>query len=498
MKSVDFVDFVDFDEEDDELTEDELTGEDGNDANDPDDPDDPLATSGAIVPVKFLTGQAGTGKTWTVRERIAADPDFGVLCSTTGISAINLGEGVTTINSLLAYFDTESMRDRYKQGKLAYRLNHRVVKDGYRNIVVDEVSMMPKEQLQILYNAIAEVNASAEMARRNRKLGLILTGDFAQLAPVPEKDSDGKSEETPWAFKGDCWEEFDARTHKLTSVKRQADAGFLAAINAARRGDGGESVERLVELGVEMGDETTDDFDGTTILATNEAVDRYNEIRAMDLAGQLTRPPIVRWGMQKAEWRRGLPNTPPGRDDEQRFKIGAYVMILANGYSAPGVLEYANGDCGWIESCVYANDRATGEKRPVFVVRLKRGPVVEVPALTRLNTQKEKPGETVCAGNPAWAKGGVHVKPFREDGRWVIGGVTYFPLRYAFASTVYKTQGLTLDACQIDLRPHFLGKPNQLYVAMSRCRTAAGLRLVGGKDLFVRRCNVDPEVRRWL
>jgi hypothetical protein len=459
----------------------------------PYDPDDPLATDGP-VPVRFLTGQAGTGKTYTVRERIADDPGFGILCSTTGISAINLGAGVTTINSLLAYFDTESMRERYKEGKLTQRLTQRVIKEGYRNIVVDEASMMPAAQLQILYNALAKVNEQSEAQRRRRRIGLVLTGDFAQLAPVPDKDAaSGKAQVTPWAFNADCWGEFDSRTYKLTEVRRQTDAAFLAAINAARRGDGGEAVEGFSALGVEIGEETADDFDGTTILATNEAVDRYNDIRVMDLPGKVICPPVERWGLQKAEWKKALPNLRAGRQDQQGFKVGAYVMILANAYAAPGQLEYANGDCGWIRGCVVSKKLG----RPVFVVELKRGKTVEVPAITRTNAQKERPDASIVT-IPSWVRSDKVAAPYKEDKRWVVGGVTYFPLRYAWASTTYKSQGLTLDACQIDLRPHFLGSPNQLYVALSRCKTAAGLRLVGSRELFVKRNNVAREVLRWL
>lgn len=463
----------------------------------PFDPGDVLATAGEAVPVRFLTGIAGTGKTYTVRQRIEADPSFGVLCSTTGISAINLGAGVTTINSLLAYFDTESMRERYKEGRLTRRINQKVVKEGYRNIVIDEVSMMPAEQLQILYNAVAAVNQQAA-ERSGRKIGLVLTGDFAQLAPVAGKDAKGKSLPTPWAFNSDCWQEFDQRTSRLTEVKRQSDAGFLAAINATRAGDGATAIDRLQSLGVDIGNATCDDFDGTTILATNDAVDRYNEIRVMDLPGKTARPPVARWGLQKAEWKKGIPNTPPGRFDLQAFKTGAYVMILANSYESPGVLEYANGDCGWIQGCENSSLHGRYKGKPVFVVKLKRGPTVEVPAITRYNTQKEKPDSSITT-IPAWVKGPNDEQPYRdEDKKWRVGAVTYFPLRYAWASTTYKSQGLTLDACQIDLRPYFLGSENQLYVAMSRCKTVEGLRLVGAPDLFVKRCNVAAEVAKWL
>src|ERR1700743_941971 len=77
---------------------------------------------GALVetPCERLTGAAGTGKSYTTHPRTAATAKYGLLCSTPGISALNLGANVTTLNSLLAYFDTTSMSDAY-----AHRLLHR-------------------------------------------------------------------------------------------------------------------------------------------------------------------------------------------------------------------------------------------------------------------------------------------------------------------------------------------------------------------------------------
>ena len=60
------------------------------------------------------------------------------------------------------------------------------------------------------------------------------------------------------------------------------------------------------------------------------------------------------------------------------------------------------------------------------------------------------------------------------------------------------TQGLSLDQVQIDYRGRFFGNPASLYVAVSRCRTPEGLRLVGLPDVFSKRCIVDKEIEPWL
>lgn len=81
----------------------------------------------------------------------------------------------------------------------------------------------------------------------------------------------------------------------------------------------------------------------------------------------------------------------------------------------------------------------------------------------------------------------------------VIGGaVRFYPLRLAYASTVHKSQGLTLDRVQIDFRDAFFASPSMLYVALSRAREAQGLRLVGTPEQFARRCQADPRAAPWI
>jgi ATP-dependent DNA helicase PIF1 len=80
----------------------------------------------------------------------------------------------------------------------------------------------------------------------------------------------------------------------------------------------------------------------------------------------------------------------------------------------------------------------------------------------------------------------------------VEGQVQFWPVRLAYASTVHKSQGLSLDRIQCDIRDQFFGQPAMAYVALSRCRTLAGLRIVGQRERFIRQCNTDARVRRWL
>lgn len=442
-----------------------------------------LSPEGKDVPVLYLSGQAGCGKTFTIRKLIEQDPEFGVLCATTGIASINLG--VITINSLLRFFNTESLQDQYVQGRLGKRLHDLATKEHLRNLIVDETSMMHCGQLQVLYDAIAEVNTYADMQDRGRRLGLVLTGDFGQLPPVADKDpKTGKSLPVPWVFDAPAWEHFDNNTLRLTKVWRQADKGFLDVVNAIRAGNGRDGVELLAKIGVRFEGVTVDDFPGTTILPKNDQVDRYNNVAVMRVSGKLVQQKVDRYGIQKSEWRKNIP-------DWQQFKINSYVMLLSNKYR-DGEIEYANGDCGFVKDFDDLNKK--------FVVELVRnGQEVSVGRIDRVNDQRQEP-EGGLEKSADWIPSPVIDKPFKDPlkKRWVLGGVQYFPMRYAWASTVHKVQGLTLDRCQMDFRNGFFGSNNMSYVAISRCRTAEGLRLVGDVDTFVKRVKVDPRVLRWL
>jgi hypothetical protein len=165
-------------------------------------------------------------------------------------------------------------------------------------------------------------------------------------------------------------------------------------------------------------------------------------------------------------------------------------MLLANKFDE-GQLVYANGDCGHIE----------GYEDSEFQVKLVRnGEVVSVGRLARNVAQKDKPD-----GWPSHPRGKEPIYPTTYVGRqhrtrdgYVLGQVEFYPLRLAYASTVHKSQSLSLDRVQIDFRDRFFGAPAMLYTGLSRVRTLAGLRLVGQREVFQMRCQADPKVQQFL
>lgn len=435
------------------------------------------------VPTEFVTGAAGTGKTYTIMQRLAADPDYGLLCATTGIAAVNLG--AVTLNSVLKYFDTDSLQEAFLSGRLVGKL--REIAAQYSRLVIDELSMMAAEQLDLIYTAIKMLNEQ-RMMEDQPAFGLVLTGDFCQLPPIKAK----------WAFEARCWPEFEAHTTRLDKIWRQTDGRFLDAINHIRRGDGGTGAAMLESIGVEFVRSKDMEFDGTTIISMNKGVNGYNRLKHDRLPGIPITVQSHRWGEQRSEWGMNKRSGEWGIQPQFQAKVGAYVMIKAN--DSPE-FSYVNGDCGHVEG--FSNEGG-------FQIRLKRnGSIVEVDSLHR-RVEHKHPPEQLLAKHPGIGENELR-KRYRDGGftsgqpfwdtersRWVTGGITYYPVDLAYASTVHKSQGLSLDRIQVDCNDHFFGSPAMAYVAISRCRTAEGLRIVGSPAMLASRVKIDPAVLRWL
>ena len=431
------------------------------------------------VECEFLTGVAGSGKTFEVKRRIEVNPKYATLCATTGIAAVNLN--ATTINSLLRYFDTDSLRDSYVDGRLP-RVLHKLIMDGCERLALDEVSMMPAEQLDLIYEGIKVANNYKDCRDKGRSMKMLVTGDFCQLPPVKAR----------WAFEAQCWHRFSANMNRLTKIWRQSDPVFLEALNAARSGDGGKCAELLRGI-VTFSPSLDIKFDGTTIMDKNDIVDRANIAALQSVKGPEVSFRPKSWfvtAKPPGEWK----NIP----DPLRLKVGALVMILANKRGEFGEFEYINGDIGHVTDIT--EDDPVGAE---VIVKLKRtGEEVRVGTITRKAQQRDDPPQHIrrsVSDDDFESMGDDRGAYFDDEAqRWVMGEITYIPLRLAYASTVHRSQGLSLDSVQLDIRGRFMASPNMAYVALSRVRTPQGLRIVGSPELLAKRIQLATEVRQWL
>lgn len=426
-------------------------------------------------PCEFICGVAGSGKTFNQVRAVAEDPSYGVLSATTGIASVNLG--AITIHSLLKYSNTVVLRDHYLSGALQ-RTIHPLAK-LYRRLIIDEISMSDGEQLDLWYRGVEEANRYVDVPS---PMGITLVGDFAQLPPVKAR----------WAFEASCWERFAERTTRLTKVWRQDGGRFLDALNLTRRGEGGAAVEVLSAAGAVFNSALDTEFDGTTILPKNEQVGKYNQMALDRVPGKVFKVASRRWGRQRPEWGQNLRTKEWGIPPEVELKRGAYVMLLANHPD----FSYVNGDCGYISEY-------NREDECILIELVRTGQEIILAPLVRGVEHSEKPLD--------WPSTAPRIPASEDDGCWhprphyrtrvkryVTGQVEYWPLRLAYATTVHKSQSLTLDRVQVDFRNHFFSQPAMLYVALSRCRTLQGLRLVGQRDTFAKHCTFDERIREWL
>ncbi len=469
----------------------------------------------------YISGTAGTGKTRVAA--ILAKQAKGVdLTATTGIAAVNL-EG-TTIHSLLHFHTNEHLKQNYMDGYIQSTLR-KLARAGTTRIVLDEVSMLSGQSLSYLTRAIIDVNegnyealegvgeddeSQADVRDKAKyHIGLTLVGDFGQLPPVPDTGRDGKKLPVQFAFESPEWRHFAPHTTKLTRIFRQDDLDFVRALHAVRRGDRTKALQFFTDDKFSL--QMDDTFDGTTIFAKNDSVDRYNYDRMSRLSTSQVSCTTTRRGEQRPEWKKQIP-------DVVTLKEGALVMLLANRREfagrddTKGRILYSNGDLGH-----FLGKDEDGE----WVVRLKRtGREVEVKLCERENLIPLAPGrrKEIRAGIEVAAL--RRFGPVDEEDRdheqqradWikmrraaiikekfeVIGSVDYMPLRPAYGCTVHKTQGLTLDDVQVNIRDPFFQQPGMLFVALSRARSAAGLRIIGNQRGFAERCTVNPKVAPWL
>lgn len=398
----------------------------------------------------FLTGEPGSGKTYLVNQYVAWLRGHGIapaITASTGIAATHIS-GMTIhswsgigIKTELTKQDLQHIKD-----------NHRTMKRiaNAHVLIIDEVSMLSARTFAI-------VDAVCRAVRGLQKpfggLQVVLVGDFFQLPPVVRRNDEpdtrlgfGNGSDdaaAQFAYASPTWTALDPIVCYLSEQHRQEDTVFLEILRAFRAGILNEShVKYLSERRVQI----TPEHDGVTKLFPHNAdVHRLNERELAKLFGETHVFTMESHGNPKLveQLRRGCLSP-----EMLELKIGAKVMFTKNSMEG----KFVNGTTGMV----------TGFHQDGF-------PIVETRA-----------GKRIVAEPTDWS---IEYE-FRT-----LASITQIPLRLAWAITVHKSQGLSLDAAVIDLAQAF--EYGQGYVAISRVRTLAGLYLLGLND---RALEVHPEI----
>jgi ATP-dependent exoDNAse (exonuclease V) alpha subunit len=376
--------------------------------------------SGANV---FLTGAPGAGKTYVLNQFIGRAERAGrrvAVTASTGIAASHIGGSTIHSWSGLGILDELSREDLKRLGgsdRLVKRYNSTDV------LVIDEVSMLHGRRLDMV-NQLAKLLRSSEAAFGGMQV--ILVGDLFQLPPISRG-----SQALDFMHQSEAWAELEPRICYLTEQHRQqGNDALLGLLEAMRRNEVTEEHGQLLEERLHESPDVHTVI--TRLYSHNLDVDAINQRHLDELRGDSKQFSRLTKGSK------------------------AKVEQLAKGLLAPEILELKTG----AEVMFVANNFAEGfvnGSRGTVVSFTGNSPVVELPT-----------GRTIAVEPHTWS--------LSEDGR-VRAEVTQLPLRLAWAITIHKSQGMSLDAAQIDLSRAFT--PGMGYVALSRVRSLAGLYLQG-------------------
>ncbi len=389
----------------------------------------------------FLTGEAGSGKTFVLNEYVNFLKSHAVtvaVTASTGIAATHLGGQTIHSWSGLGVRDSLSDRDIDDMMQKAY-LYKRF--DQTKVLILDEVSMLHHFRLDML-------EWLCRQFKHNEKpfggMQVILCGDFFQLPPVTR----GEILESQFAFKATSWADAGFSVCYLTEQHRQKDSEYLKILNEIRQNKVSGQTRRTLEenVGKEVAEGNSPQHGTTTKLFThNIDVDIINDKYLSLISGTEKQYP-----MQSRGSRNLIENLKKSclSPETLRLKVGAKVMFTKN----DPVGNFVNGTTGVVE---------------------KFGQFGE--PLIRTHS-----GKLITAIPASWQ--------IEEDGK-VKAEVTQLPLRLAWAITVHKSQGMSLDSMEVDLSKSFTHGMG--YVALSRVRSLAGMKLLGFNEMSL---HVDPEV----
>ena len=375
----------------------------------------------------FITGGAGSGKSYLLSflKRNYASRGLEVTAST-GIAAVNIGG--TTIHSWagigLANLPIEQIIDNIFTAK--FSRVRRKIKQA-KALAIDEVSMISREVFEIL-------NKVFQAVRENDKpmggIQILLFGDFLQLPPVNRG-----ANYFNFCFNSQAWRDLDLQAVVLDGSFRQGDKNFVKILNNLRIGTLDKSDREVLESRISVSD---DGAIRPTILTTHNL--KVEEINALELK-KIPREEIVHVAEYFGE---------PARieflkknclaAEMLKLKVGAQVMMIKNTYQKEGII---NGSLGVVR------DFSSRKSHPVVEFENKK---------------------IITIAPEEWL-----IEKFDNEKKIVVteAGVSQVPLILAWAMTIHKSQGLTLDKISCDLSDAF--SPGQVYVALSRARCLEGV-----------------------
>lgn len=421
----------------------------------------------------FLTGEAGTGKSTIVKEFKRRVNKNCVFLAPTGIAAVNIGG--STIHSFMCFAPGPMNEETI--GTITNK-HRKVLIRNTEIIVIDEISMVRGDLFWAIDYRLRQIATNRDKKRPFGGKQIILVGDFFQLPPVVKSEEEERVLiETfggIFAFQTKTWYTANFKCCCLKTIHRQSnDSLFLSILNHIRHNeisvrdlqdssDGEllnvkEMLNRHANFSIPLA------VTPVCLCTTNCEANILNSITNEKSEGDCqTFSAVVKGTFSEKDF-----PTPA----KLELKKGARVMTLINRRTPTGILEFVNGDVGEVVGFL----KQAGV--PAIQVKLDNGKVVNI-----------SPNE--------WKNYAYELKTDPKTGKEIIvqkevGSFIQFPLKLAYAMTIHKSQGMSVDAALIKLGNGCFAH-GQLYTALSRCRSLKNLRI--DREIYDEDIIVNPAV----
>lgn len=380
----------------------------------------------------FLTGKAGTGKTTFLQNLRQTSNKKLAVVAPTGVAAINAGG--MTIHSLFQLPFGLIIPGSIAQPELTYSDEKKALLSSLELLIIDEISMVRPDVLD-----------QVDLILRNIKdnsfpfggVQLLLIGDLSQLSPIIRDEEWmvlSRYYATPYFFSSLVLQKAAYVRIELDKVYRQKEQAFVDILNEVRNQTISEHSLALLNEHYVPGFKPSADDPYITLTTHNTITQQINTEFITALAGESVE--------YKATIKGDFPKDAYPTDESLLLKIGAQVMFVKNDSSAEK--RYYNGKMGTV----------TGVTTDAVTVR-SGSQEIEVQALEWTNVKYQMAGDEMSETNA--------------------GTFAQIPLKLAWSITIHKSQGLTFDKAIIDVSEAFTH--GQAYVALSRCRSLAGIIL---------------------
>jgi len=410
-------------------------------------------------PYIFVSGKAGTGKTTLIgylRENIAGNV---VVLAPTGVAALQV-HGVT-IHSFFRFpprliFPEEDIK--VVRDKRLY--------EGMRLLIIDEISMVRADMIDAI-----DLFLRANGPKRGEPFGgvqIMFVGDLFQLPPVVRNEDmeilRERGYEGAYFFCAMALHRKAVTMIELKKIFRQKDVEFTEILNRIRLNeDIDATLERLNAECFRSEASAKQDLDplSITLTTTNARADQINSSELL----AITAEPKKYLGKLDGKFNIDERNLPSPL--QLSLKVGAKVMFTANDKEFPK--KWVNGSIGVVKELLSSSVK----------VEVQSGPYINTVEVKPFDWESYQYAIEMMSGK---------IKPN------VVGTYTQIPLMLAWAVTIHKSQGKTLDKVRVDLSSGTFAS-GQVYVALSRCRSIEGIRLQ--KPIQVRDVQCDPEIKRF-